>query len=99
MHLYSLIFTLCAESPHSMHSDENEYDDAYQTADHSYALPGKSLSSMPESNSDIISESISESIPSEDIETVISPCTASPPVNALQNGFSDFNETLKILSH
>ena len=58
MHLYSLIFTLCAESPHSMHSDENEYDDAYQTADHNYALHGKSLSSMPESNSDIISESI-----------------------------------------
>ena len=23
-----------SEGPHSMHSDENEYDDAYQTADH-----------------------------------------------------------------
>ena len=84
-----------SEGPHPLHPDENEYDDAYQTADHNYALPGKSPSNMSESNSDIISESISESIPNEDIETVISPCPASPPENALQNGFSDFNETLK----
>ena len=72
-----------SEGPHPLHPDENEYDDAYQTADHNYALPGKSPSNMSESNSDIISESISESIPNEDIETVISPCPASPPENQI----------------